>query len=531
MADTAVETVRVTDAAPTVRWILGDAHLPAHVDPDRMALRWGDIDRTYAELRDRCVGLAAGLRAAGLQVGDRVSTLIHNRGETFELYFACAYAGLTLVPVNFRMVPPEVEFVLRDSGARCLLTEPALADIAAQATEGLDDVQVVTLDADAPGAAYEALAATPPIEGPLVTTDPHLILYTSGTTGRPKGVMLSQTAIMWFALQQSALYPEMSRDAVTLVTGPTYNASALHDLSIPTFLLGGTVSILPSRGWSPEKMAGLIDRHAVTHTLVFPGMIEPFLAADADEPIAFASLRFVLLGGDNCPTATVARFRARWDHLSVAVCYGLTESGVITWIRDAELDGHPGSVGRAFGGQTFQVVDDEGRALPDGEVGEIVTAAPVVASGYWNAPALTAATIRDGWFWTGDLGRSDEDGYLYIGGRSKDVVISGGQNVYPAEIENVLSEHAGLLEATIIGIPDARWGESVCAVVVTKPGVSLEAQDVVEFVQARLASYKKPRHVVFIDQLPRNAIGKVLKAQLREQYRDLGQPEQQEGSA
>ena len=381
-----VDTLRVTDAGTTVRWILGDADLPAHVDPGRTALRWGDTERTYAELRDRSVRLAAGLRAAGLVPGDRVSTLLHNRGETFELYFACAYAGLTLVPVNFRMVASEVQFVLRDSGARFLITEPALADVAKSATEGMTDLQVITLGTDAPGPEYEDLIETPPITGPLATTDTHLILYTSGTTGRPKGVALPQTAIMWFALQQAAFYPEMSSDIVTLVTGPTYNASALHDLSIPTFLLGGTVSILPSRGWTPEKMADLIDRHAVTHTLVFPGMIEPFLAADADEPISFRSLRFVLLGGDNCPTATVARFRARWHHLSVAVCYGLTESGVITWIRDEELDAHPGSVGRAFGAQTYQVVDDEGHAVPDGEVGELVTAGPVVTSGYWNAP-------------------------------------------------------------------------------------------------------------------------------------------------
>ena len=308
MADLAFDAVRVSDARTSARWILGDADLPAHLDPGRTALRWGDTQRTYAELRDRCVRLAAGLRAAGLQVGDRVSTLLHNRGETFELYFACAYAGLTLVPVNFRMVPPEVEFVLRDSGARILLTEPALADVARRATDGLD-IHVVTLEADVPGAEYEELVATAPLAGPYATTEAHLILYTSGTTGRPKGVMLSQTAIMWFALQQAAFYPEMTSDIVTLITGPTYNASALHDLSIPTFLLGGTVSILPSRGWSPEKMADLIDRHAVTHTLVFPGMIEPFLAADGDEHIGFASLRFVLMGGDNCPTATVARFR------------------------------------------------------------------------------------------------------------------------------------------------------------------------------------------------------------------------------
>jgi len=214
-------------------------------------------------------------------------------------------------------------------------------------------------------------------------------------------------------------------------------------------------------------------------------------------------MRFALTGGENCPTATVARFRRRWDHLSVAIGYGLTEAGVITWIRDEELDAHPDSVGRSFGAQTFRVVDAEGHPVPAGVTGEVVTAAPVVTSGYWNAPDLTDAAVRGGWLWTGDLGRVDDDDYLYISGRSKDMIISGGQNIYPAEIENALSEHTGLLEATIIGVPDPQWGETVCALVVPKDGVSLTDGDIVSFLQERLASYKKPRHVVFMDSLQR----------------------------
>ena len=233
--------------------------------------------------------------------------------------------------------------------------------------------------------------ATPPLTGPFATTEPHLILYTSGTTGRPKGVMLSHTAVMWFALQQAALYPAMTSDIVTLITGPTYNASALHDLSIPTFLLGGTVSILPSRGWSPEKMADLIDRHAVTHTLVFPGMIEPFLAADADEPIGFASLRFVLMGGDNCPTATVARFRARWDHVSVAVVLRAHR------VRRDHLDPGRGArcppgVGRSRRSARRPTRWSTRRAGRSRTARSARSSPPrpVVATGYWNAPDLTA---------------------------------------------------------------------------------------------------------------------------------------------
>ena len=517
-----VSAVSITGPAGTnVRWLLGDMRLPGHIDPDRLALRWKDTDRTYQELRDRAVGLAAGLRRAGLQPGDRVCTLLYNRGETFELYFACAYAGLTLVPINFRMVAREAAFVLQDCGARFLLTEPALEDVAKGAVEEAPEVMLMVLDAEESGASYEALVQGAPIEGDWGSTDPHLILYTSGTTGRPKGVMLSHTAIMWFALQQAALYPDMTADMVMLLTGPTFNTASINEQSIPTFLAGGTATILPSRGWTPERTSELIDRWGCTHAVIFPGQMEQFLDADTRSRIGLESMRFALTGGENCPTATVARFRRRWSHMSVGIGYGLTEAGVITWIRDGELDAHPGSVGRSFGAQTFRVVDPEGRPVPQGETGEVVTAGPVIASGYWNAPDLTAAAVRDGWLWTGDLGRVDEDDYLFIEGRSKDMIISGGQNIYPAEIENALSEHTGLLEATIIGVPDRKWGETVCALVVVKEGVSLTEQDIVDFIQERLASYKKPRHVVFMDSLPRNPSGKVLKRDLREQFRDL----------
>jgi fatty-acyl-CoA synthase len=512
---------RFSDSRTSAAWILGDAALPAHVDPGRYALRWPGHDRTYAQLRDRALGLAAGLRADGLQVGDRVATLLYNRGETFELYFACAYAGLTLVPVNFRMTAAEVELVLRDCGARLLVTEPALAGVAAAATAGLPGVSVLALRESESGAAYERLASELGPIGAPAFTDTQLILYTSGTTGRPKGVMLSHTAIMWFAMQQAALYPQMTADMVMLLTGPTFNTAGINEQSIPAFFVGGTNVIHPSRGWKPERMAALIDDFQVTHTLVFPGMMEQFLDADTAAPIEMASLRFVLTGGENCPTATVRRFRKRWDHLSLAIGYGLTEAGVITWICDDDIDQHPGSVGRAFGGQTFLIVDGDGRPVPPGQIGEIITAAPVVATGYWSAPELTQAAIGDGWLRTGDLGRQDDSGYLYIEGRSKDMIISGGQNIYPAEIENVLSEHGGLLEWTVIGVPDRRWGEAVCAVVVARKDHPADADDVVAFVKSRLASYKKPKYVLFVDELPRNPSGKVLKTRLRAEAADL----------
>jgi fatty-acyl-CoA synthase len=501
------------ESGPSVAWLLGADALPQHVDPDRAALVWGTHSRTYAQLRRRALRLARSLRDAELRPGDRVAAHFLNRGETFELYFACAYAGLTLVPVNFRLVAREIEQILADCEPRLLFTQD---DLAAQAREAAGATRVVQLGDDEPGEEYEALAAADPIDPPYDRTDPHVILYTSGTTGRPKGVMLSHQNILWFAWQQAALYAHMSPEMVMLLTGPTYNTAALNEQSIPTFVLGGTVTIHPSRGWRPETTAALVDRWSVTHALIYPSMMEPFLEADAAAPLPMESLRFVLTGGENCPPATVDRWRKRWSHVSVLVAYGMTEGGVVTGAADDDIFRYPGSVGRAFGGQTFKIADEHGNALPPGETGEVWTAAPSVTAGYWNAPELTADKLRDGWLLTGDLGHVNEDGYLFIDGRTRDLIISKGQNIYPAEIENVLSEHPHLLESSVIGIPDPEWGEAVCAVVVVKEGRTVTEDEVVDFVRERLASYKKPRSVVFVDELPRSPAAKVLKDELLE---------------
>ena len=524
---TAVEVIPGAPAGPgrdsriSVSWILGERALPAHIDPEQIALAWGEERRTYRDLRNTATSLGAGLRALGLQPRDRVATLLYNRGETFELYFACAFAGLTHVPVNFRMVAQEVADVLRDSGASILFTETALADVARRACDGLPGTRLVILDAARSGDEYSELcSAHGSIDDPAVT-DCHLLLYTSGTTGRPKGVMLSHRMIIWFAMQQAFLYPGIDSKTVMLVTGPTFNMSSIQEFSIPTFLVGGKVVILPSRNWTVEKMTALIDEHRVTHTNVIPWMMEQFLAADKERPIWFSSVQYVMTGGENCATTSVARFRERWSHISFAVGYGLTEGGVITWIRDEEISLHTGSVGRAFGAQTFRVVDQDGTEVSPREVGEIVTAGPATTPGYWGAPGLTAQVIRDGWLWTGDLGHVDEAGYLYIEGRSKDMIISGSQNIYPAEIENVLSMHGDLLEWAVIGVPDRRWGEAVCAVVVARPGADVAAEAVISHVREHLASYKKPKYVIFTDRLPRNPAGKVLKAELRQAFRNI----------
>lgn len=502
-------------AQVSVAWMLGADSLPSHVDPDRPALAWESEVRTYAELRRRALALARALRAKGAQPGDRIAGHLLNRGETFELYFACAYAGLTFVPVSWRLTSREIGMILSDCTPRVAFSQGNVVDaIRGPARER--GIELVLLQDNGSGEEYDRLAGGSPIEPPFAHAEPHMILYTSGTTGRPKGVMMGHLNIFWFAYQQAVRYPEMDSEMVMLIISPTFNTAGINEQSIPTFLVGGTVAILPSRGWSAERMSDYIDRYGVTHGLIYPSMLEPFLDADSRREIGMKSVKFFLTGGENVPPATLSRFRRRWPHISMLVAYGGTENGCPTTIQDQEIDRHPGSVGRVTAGITLRIQDADGNPLPQGEVGEIWVAGGSVVAGYWNAPELTESVTRDGWMNTGDIGFLDPDGYLYLRGRSRDLIISKGQNIYPAEIENALSENDDLLEFTVVGVPDPEFGEAVCAVVVAKPDRTVTADDVIDFVRERLASYKKPRHVVFVEQIPRNPGLKVLKPQATE---------------
>jgi fatty-acyl-CoA synthase len=519
---TALPTPTFASSEVSVAWMLGADSLPSHVDPAHPALIWESQTRTYGELRARALALARALREKGAMPGDRVGAHLLNRGETFELYFACAYAGLTFVPVSWRLGPREIGMILSDCTPRLLFSQPAVVEAIRGPASELG-IELVMLEDDASGEGYERMASCGPIGAPFERAEPHMILYTSGTTGRPKGVMMGHWNITSFAFHQAVCYPEMDSEMVMLIISPTFNTAGINEQSIPTFLVGGTVVMFPSRGWSAEKMADYIDRYGVTHSLCYPSMLEPFLDADSRSEIGLKPVKFMLTGGENVPPATLARFRKRWSHISMMVGFGGTENGGVTMIKDDEIDRHPGSVGRVMLGRTMRIQDGEGKPLAQGEVGEIWLAGPSVVSGYWNAPELTESNIRDGWMNTGDIGVMDGDGYLYLRGRSRDLIISKGQNIYPAEIENVLSENDDLLEFTVVGVPDHEFGEVVCAVVVPKSDRTVTADDVIEFVRERLASYKKPRHVVFIDQLPRNPGLKVLKKETAEHaIKELG---------
>ncbi len=517
---------------PTVAWLLGGAGLPATCDPDATALIWEGGERTYGELRRRALSLAQSFTALGLVKGDVVMTRLFNRGETFELYFACAYAGLTLVPASFRLTSEELTQILADSGARLLFTEEELAESAASACEPLETSPIViALPTGEPGAEYEGLASGELMAGPFPKNDPHLVLFSSGTTGTPKGICLSHANIMSYTMQQLATWPKYSSDMNYLLLAAMFNTGGINETVIPVFLVGGTVCIMPSRGWTAEGMIDYIDRWKITHAVIFPTMFTKLFEANDRSPAPLETLRVAITGGEPCPPSTITRFMETWPNCEFVNGYGLTEGGLITLIGGAEALKNPASVGRVAPGSALRITDAAGTDLPVGEVGEIVTGSGSVTMGYWNAPELTAQVLDNGWLRTGDLGRIDDDGYLYLEGRSRDMIISKNQNIFPAEIEATISQISAVLDVAVIGVPDDEFGEAVCAVIVLKRGYSLTPQEVVEHVTAHIASYKKPRRVVFRDKLPIMESRKVDKRRLTAEivHELSGQPTSRQG--
>lgn len=508
---------------PSFASLLGATGFPAQVNPERIALRWDSGTLTYRELKQSALRIARALTDRGLGAGDVVSMLVPNRPEVLEILFACAYAGMTLVPINFRFAPEEVRLVLEDCKPNLLLTQQSLAPTAHAAAQDVDSVEVLVLPDVADGGALDevGLRAPEPLSGAYATVDPLMMLYTSGTSGRPKAVVLGHQTTLWHSLFQIAHYRFFDEETVLLINGPFYNASGIYDLTLATLLVGGQVCVFPSRGWTPEGFARRVDEWGITHVLLYPSTILRLLEADRNERLEMESLKFVLIGGEALPAATALQFMDRWDHFVAATAYGLTEGGLVTYVEGEDLRAKPESVGRAV--VEVRIVGEDGEQLPTGEIGEVLVGGGTIFSGYFNAPDLTAeAKLPNGWLATGDLGSCDDDGYYYISGRKKDMIISGAQNIFPAEIEHVLSHHPAIREVAVIGVPDERWGESVCAVVVPELGSDLTPDAVTDYARDHLASYKKPRHVVFVDALPRSSLTYVLKTELRERFIDVG---------
>jgi fatty-acyl-CoA synthase len=352
--------------------------------------------------------------------------------------------------------------------------------------------------------------------------DAAMLMYTSGTTGRPKGALWTHGNTLWIAAME-ATHWQYSSSTVAMTTGPLYHVGGFEDLLLPALYSGGHAVMSRSTGFSVERALDVIEQHGVTDCFLFPVMIYDAVNLPNISARNLSSLRRIVTGGSPILPWAVRKLGEVLPEVGLNIAYGLTEGGAITSAMDPKFaEQHPDCVGRPLPLTEVRIVKDDGSEAPPGEDGEVWVRSPSVSSEYWNKPEESAKTFVDGFCRTGDAGAIVGPGLLKITGRKKDMILSGGENIYPAEIEAILTEHEAIKDAAVIGVPDARFHEAVCAVLTRQPGTEISEDEVIAYCRQRLAGYKKPRHVVFVDELPRNPTGKVLKYVLRDEYRHLG---------
>ncbi|MFZ3559821.1 acyl-CoA synthetase [Streptomyces sp. BH055] len=484
----------------------------ARKTPHRTALIHDGTAYSYADLHDRTTRLAHALRAQGVRRGDRVAYLGANHPSYLETLFAAGTLGAVFVPLNTRLSTPELAYQLRDSGAKALLytgdREPA---------ESLP----APLTIEAAGSGYEDLLASAPsdpIDEAVAGDDLCLIMYTSGTTGRPKGAMLTHANLTWNAVNVLVDH-DLIADEVALVSAPLFHTAGLNMLTLPVLLKGGTCVLVAS--FDPAETFDLIHRHGVTFMFGVPTMFDLLTRQPAWPTADLSTLRILTCGGAPVPPPLIAAYQQRG--LTFLQGYGMTEAAPGTLFLDAEhAVSKAGSAGVPHFFSDVQVVGPDLTPVGVGETGEVVVRGPHVMPGYWGLPTETEAAFSDGWFRTGDAARVDTDGYVTIVDRFKDMIISGGENIYPAEIEAALLAHPDVAECAVIGVPDAKWGEVPRAVVVPAAGATPDPSDLLASLTPHLARYKIPKSLVLTHELPRTASGKLLKSRLRETYAQNG---------
>jgi long-chain acyl-CoA synthetase len=491
--------------------------------PGKTAVILGDTRLSYAQVDELSDRVAAGLTAAGVAPGDRVGLQLPNIPQFVIAYFGILKAGGVVVPMNVLLKAPEIAFQLEDSGARALITYGGVLGESAKAAESaaVAALYVVGEAGSAPaagtiGTAFEALLSGD-APGPQLAlrgpADPAVIIYTSGTTGTPKGAVLSHIGLYMNADIPGRLF-EFSADDVALVTLPLFHVFALSSVMNTCVLLGGTMTLVPR--FDPVAVLETMQRDRVTVFMGVPTMFIALLQAVDSASFDLSSLRVAVSGGAPIPAEVIDSFESRFG-VPILEGYGLSESSSTATFNISESERKVYSVGKPIWGTSVQIWDEDSRPLPPGaeHVGEVVLRGMNIMIGYHNNPEATAKAFAGGWFHTGDLGYLDEDGFLFIVDRIKDLIIRGGYNVYPREVEEVLYAHPAVAEAAVIGVPDPKLGEEVRAIVAVKPGQSVTAAELIEFVKERAAAYKYPRTIEFRDSLPKNATGKILKKELR----------------
>jgi acyl-CoA synthetase (AMP-forming)/AMP-acid ligase II len=497
--------------------------LAAHHTPDAVAICYQDRVITYAQLRDRCHRLSNALSQVA-EPGDRVAILAENCPEYAECYYGAPGAGMALTLLNYRLTARELAYIIGNSEPSVLIVEPKYLSTIRQIRDQIPSLRtLVLIGADAEGwISYEDFVATGEPTAPAYRPNEDelcWLLYTSGTTGLPKGAMLSHRNILTAVMNGMASW-ETSGEEVNLYTFPMFHVAGYV---MPMYNLRSQPVVL-LRAFDPQTLLENVQRYKVTNTAMAPTMLAMLLEDPKTADYDLSTVRRFGYGASSMPAEVLRRARARWPQVGFSTGFGMTElAGNVMFMgrQDHERAAEGGleilrSVGRQMPFARVRVVDEQETDCPPGVSGEIVVKGDQVLMGYWRNPEATEKSFVDGWFHSGDVGRFDAEGYLYIVDRKKDMILTGGENVYPREVEEVLYEHPAVVEAAVIGAPDPKWGEKVVAVVCLREGATASEEELIAFTRERIASYKKPKHVVFIDVLPKNASGKVLKRELRD---------------
>ncbi|NQU14089.1 MAG: long-chain-fatty-acid--CoA ligase [Desulfobacteraceae bacterium] len=487
--------------------------------PDKEAIVSEEGRWTYAQWEANANKRAQALARHGVKKGDHVATIFFNGNEVLETYLALMKLGAVIVPLNVRLAPGELQYIIEHSEASSLILSHEFESPIREIKGDLRDVGQYFMsggDVQEDMIPFEEIYQGEPEKDPSVDIDEDdiaCILYTAGTTGRPKGVLLSHGNCVWGGVN-IALNVDLKPEYRVLLVFPLYHAAAFIILVGNVFLGCTNVTM---RTFDPKRVMELIGEEKIGR-MTFPPTVWNFILQLPDlKKYDTSSVRSISSGAESMPLDTKKKLLDLFPNAALGETYGMTESAAtITTLDPKDVLRKMASVGKPFANIEIRLVDDEGNDVASGEVGEILARGPSIMEGYYKEPEVSAGTLKDGWLHTGDLGRVDEEGFLYIVDRKKDMIITGGENIFPREIEEVLYAHPKILEAAVIGLPDPDWGERVHAVVALKEGETLTEQEVIDYCKRHIASFKKPKSVGFVEKLPRSPAGKVLKRILRE---------------
>ena len=489
----------------------------------RPAIRFTGSTTTWTELRDRVHRLAQSFAARGITFGDRVALITGNRPEFIETVLAANLLGAIVVPINFRLTGPETTYILADSGAKMVISDELGTPIVAAALDELDDApQVITISNDAAGFEQYTLlvdeAQTAPVALPDVPEDAAaLIMYTSGTTGKPKGAVLTHLNLQAQGVTVMRAFQYVDEAEVNLIASPLFHIGAIGSV-VPTLFVGGTLVIHPTRAFAATEILDVLESEGVTSVFLVPTQWQAVCADPTAAARNLTQLRIMGWGAAPATDTLLRQMSQTFPHALSVALFGQTEMSPVTCVlHGKDAIRKLGSVGRPIAAVTARVVNPDMEDVAPGQVGEIVYRGPGLMLEYWNKPDATADAFEGGWFHSGDLVRVDDDGFVYVVDRAKDMIISGGENIYCSEVENALAAHPDIVEVTLIGRPHPVWGETPVAYVVLRDGAAaLDIESLRSWASASVAKYKLPTELHLLDALPRNASGKILKNTLRD---------------